>query len=300
MSGQLKEVRGRIASVKSTQQITKAMKMVSAAKLRKATNAITEMRPYANRLNKMLVNILSNLDGDASTSFGQERPIESACLVIVTSDRGLCGGFNTNIIKEAIKVIEGKYAEVYKAGKLSILPVGKKGSDALKRRYEKANIISDYINLNNNLDWEHISEVPNLLMDKFKDGTYDDITVCYSKFKNAAVQDPFAMQYLPVAKLEAKDEKGDVKVAKSDYIFEPDKITLLENLVPSILQTTFQKYLYDNRAGEHGARMSAMDKATENAEDLMNDLKIFYNKARQEAITKELSEIVGGAAALGG
>ena len=300
MSGQLKEVRGRIASVKSTQQITKAMKMVSAAKLRKATNAITEMRPYADRLNKMLINILSNLDGDASTSFGKERPIESACLVIITSDRGLCGGFNTNIIKEAIKVIEGKYADVYKSGKLFILPVGKKGSDALKRRYERANIISDYIGLNNNLDWEHISEVPNLLMEEFKKGTYDHITVCYSKFKNAAVQDPFAMQYLPVAKLEPSGDKGDIKESKADYLFEPDKNTLLESLVPSILQTTFQKYLFDNRAGEHGARMSAMDKATENAEDLMNDLKIFYNKARQEAITKELSEIVGGAAALGG
>jgi len=300
MSGQLKEVRGRIASVKSTQQITKAMKMVSAAKLRKAQNAITEMRPYADRLNKMLMNILSNVEGDASSSFGKERPIESACLVIVTSDRGLCGGFNTNIVKEAIKVIEGKYAEVYKAGKLSILPVGKKGFDTLKRRYENAIMVTDYVTLNNNLDWEHISEVPNRLMDAFKDGTYDDITVCYSKFKNAAVQDPFAVQYLPVAKIEPPKDQGDIKDSKADYLFEPDKNTLLENLVPSILQTTFQKFLFDNRAGEHGARMSAMDKATENAEDLMNDLKIFYNKASQEAITKELSEIVGGAAALGG
>jgi len=300
MSGQLKEVRGRITSVKSTQQITKAMKMVSAAKLRKAQNAITEMRPYADRLNKMLINILSNLDGEASTSFGKERPVESACLVIITSDRGLCGGFNTNIVKQAITVLEGKYAEVYKAGKLTIMPVGKKGFDALKKRYANATIDKTFIGLNGNLDWEHISEVPNLLMESFTNGTFDDITVCYSKFRNAAVQDPYAVQYLPVAKIEAEEKEGDIKDAKSDYIFEPDTNTLLENLVPSILQTTFQKFLFDNRAGEHGARMSAMDKATENAEDLMNDLKIFYNKARQEAITKELSEIVGGAAALGG
>jgi F-type H+-transporting ATPase subunit gamma len=180
------------------------------------------------------------------------------------------------------------------------MPVGKKGFDALKRRYENATIDKTYIGLNSNLDWEHISEVPNLLMESFTNGTFDDITICYSKFKNAAVQDPYAVQYLPVAKLEPVEKERDIKDTKSDYIFEPDTNTLLENLVPSILQTTFQKFLFDNRAGEHGARMSAMDKATENAEDLMNELKIFYNKARQEAITKELSEIVGGAAALGG
>lgn len=298
MSGQLKEIRGRITSVKSTQKITKAMKMVSAAKLRKAQNAIVEMRPYADRLNKMLMNILSNIEGDASSSYGAERPVEKACLVIVTSDRGLCGAFNTNILKKAMAMINGKYADVYEKGALSIIPVGKKAFDFVKRRYNKAQIIEDYVGLNGRLEWEHIVEVPNRLMDGFKDGTYDSITVCYSKFKNAAVQENQAIQYLPVEKIEIQD-KGEKK-GKADYIFEPDKVTLLENLVPSILQTTFQKFLFDNRAGEHGARMTAMDKATENAEDLMNDLKIYYNKARQESITKELSEIVGGAAALGG
>jgi len=299
MSGQLKEIRGRIASVKNTQKITKAMKMVSAAKLRKAQNAIVEMRPYADRLNKMLINILNNLEGDASSSFGEERIVENTCLVIITSDRGLCGAFNTNVLKKAIVLVEGKYADSRKAGKLTIIPIGKKALDFVKRKYDDTNIVEDYATLNTNLVWDEVVQVPNRLMEDFKTGVYDHISVCYSKFKNAAMQENMAVQYLPVEKIEVKEE-GDIKDKKSDYLFEPDKVTLLENLVPSILQTTFQKFLFDNRAGEHGARMTAMDKATENAEDLMNDLKIFYNKARQESITKELSEIVGGAAALGG
>lgn len=299
MSGQLKEIRGRISSVKNTQKITKAMKMVSAAKLRKAQNAITEMRPYADRLNKMLKNILSNIEGDASTSFGVERPLNSACVVIITSDRGLCGAFNTNTLKKATALVEGKYAGLRGSGSLTILPIGKKALDFAKRRYSDVTILEDYSTLNGNLEWDEVVKVPNQLMENFKDGTYDEISVCYSKFRNAAVQENMSVQYLPVEKVEVKEE-GDVKEKKADYLFEPDKITLLENLVPSILQTTFQKFLFDNRAGEHGARMTAMDKATENAEELMSDLKIYYNKARQESITKELSEIVGGAAALGG
>ncbi len=299
MSGQLKEIRGRISSVKNTQKITKAMKMVSAAKLRKAQNAITEMRPYADRLNKMLKNILSNMEGDASTSFGQERPLHSACVVIITSDRGLCGAFNTNTLKRAIALIDGKYADVFANGKLSILPIGKKALDFATRRYGNANIIDTYASLNANLTWEEMVQVPNQLMEDYKNGTFDQISVCYSKFKNAAMQENMTVQYLPVEKTEVSADSSE-KNKKADYLFEPDKLTLLENLVPSILQTTFQKFLFDNRAGEHGARMTAMDKATENAEELMGDLKIYYNKARQEAITKELSEIVGGAAALGG
>lgn len=299
MSGQLKEIRGRISSVKNTQKITKAMKMVSAAKLRKAQNAIVEMRPYADRLNKMLKNILSNIEGDASSSFGVERPIENTCLVIITSDRGLCGAFNTNILKKASAVAGNQYKSSREAGKMTVIPIGKKAVDFAKRRFTESKIVEDYASLNNNLVWDEVVQVPNRLMEEFKTGVYDHITVCYSKFKNAAMQENMAVQYLPVEKVEVKEE-GDVKDKKADYLFEPSKETLLENLVPSILQTTFQKFLFDNRAGEHGARMTAMDKATENAEELMGELKIFYNKARQEAITKELSEIVGGAAALGG
>jgi len=270
MSGQLKEIRG-----------------------------IVEMRPYADRLNKMLINILSNIEGDASSSFGVERPIENTCLVIITSDRGLCGAFNTNILKKATATAQGKYKDSLAAGKMTVIPIGKKAFDFSKKKLGNAKVIEDYAGLNNNLVWEEMVQVPNQLMEAFKSGEYDHITVCYSKFKNAAMQENLAVQYLPVEKVEVKEE-GDVKDKKADYLFEPNKETLLENLVPSILQTTFQKFLFDNRAGEHGARMTAMDKATENAEDLMGDLKIFYNKARQESITKELSEIVGGAAALGG
>lgn len=297
MSGQLKEVRERITSVKSTQQITKAMKMVSAAKLRKAQQAITEMRPYADRLNKMLKNILSNLEGGASSSFGVEREVENVAIAIVTSSKGLCGAFNSNITKAAIAKIEGEYAEQLAKGNITIVGLGKKGYEALSKRYPDLNYVNDYVGIFSDLNYESISEASLHLMEGFIDGTYDKVEVCYGQFKNAALQFPKAVQFLPVPKLEK--EVGASKT-KADYIFEPSKVELLEQLVPSILQTTFQKCVLDTHASEHGARMTAMDSATENAEELMKELKISYNKARQEAITKELSEIVGGAAALGG
>ncbi len=300
MSGQLKEVRERITSVKSTQQITKAMKMVSAAKLRKAQEAIVEMRPYADRLDHMLKNILSNLDGDASTSFGTVREINKVCIVVMTSDRGLCGGFNSNIIKQ-LKTLTEKYAAQREAGNLSIMFLGKKGFDFCKRPYGDCNLISDHVELFSDLSFENISTIANSLMDNFISGEYDHVDVCYTKFRNPAVQFAKAAQFLPVAPVvvDSKADK-DNSDTKADYIFEPSKQELLEHLIPTILQTTFQKFLLDTNASQHGARMTAMDKATENAEDLLKDLKINYNKARQEAITKELSEIVGGAAALAG
>jgi len=296
MSGQLKEVRERITSVKSTQQITKAMKMVSAAKLRKAQQAITEMRPYADRLNKMLVNILSNLEGGADTAFGQEREINNVAIAIVTSSKGLCGAFNANITKAAIAKIDGEYAEHAAAGKLTVVGLGKKGYEVLKKRYPNLNFIEDHVGIFSNLNFDTISAGAKHLMDGFLDGTYDRVDVAYGQFKNAGLQFPQCVQYLPVPKM----ENVDGSKSKADYIFEPSKEALLEQLVPTILQTTFQKYVLDTHASEHGARMTAMDAATENAEELMKDLKISYNKARQEAITKELSEIVGGAAALAG
>lgn len=297
MSGQLKEVRERITSVKSTQQITKAMKMVSAAKLRKAQQAITEMRPYADRLNKMLKNILSNLEGGANTSFGVEREVNNVAIAVVTSSKGLCGAFNANITKAAIAKIEGEYAQQLESGNITILGLGKKGYEALAKRYPNLNYVKDHVGVFSDLTFESISEASAQLMEGFLDGTYDKVEVCYGQFKNAALQFPQAVQFLPVPKME-KVEGGSK--TKADYIFEPGKEELLEELIPSILQTTFQKYVLDTHASEHGARMTAMDSATENAEELMKDLKISYNKARQEAITKELSEIVGGAAALGG
>lgn len=290
----LKEVRDRIKSVNNTQQITKAMKMVSAAKLRRAQMAIVQMRPYANKLNSMLRNILSNLDGNADTSFGQERPIEKACLVVVTSNRGLCGAFNSNVIKSALRTIEDKYADVKANGNLTMLFIGKKGYEYFKKRYTDINFIEDYVEIFNDLSFDNIATVAQRLMDAFENQEYDAIDVSYGRFKNAATQFTETEQFLPVAKLE--NEEGDG--LKADYIFEPDMQSLLERLVPSILQTQFYKYLLDTHASEHGARMTAMDKATENANELLRDLKISYNKARQEAITNEILEIVGGAAAL--
>lgn len=292
----LKEVRERIASVNNTQQITKAMKMVSAAKLRKAQQAIQEMRPYANKLNQMLRNILSNLDGEANTVFGQERPIEKACIVVVTSNRGLCGAFNANINKLTMKLIDEKYSEVREKGNLSLLFIGKKGYDFLRKRYADCNLIKDYVGLFDDLSFDHVSQLGRKLMSAFEGKDYDAVDVVYGHFKNAATQFAKVEQFLPVAKIEL-DEEAD-KQMKAYYIFEPSKEGLLEYLIPNILQTQFHKYMLDTHASEHGARMTAMDKATENASELLRDLKISYNKARQEAITKEILEIVGGAAAL--
>lgn len=291
----LKEVRDRIKSVNNTQQITKAMKMVSAAKLRRAQQAIQQMRPYSDKLDAMLRNILSNLEGDAETAFGQERPIEHACVVVVTSSRGLAGAFNTNVIKAAVEVMHTKYADVMEKGNLSVLCIGKKGHDYFKKRYKNIHLIGDYVDLFSDLSYDNVAYVSQHLMQAFEDGGYDAIDVAYGRFKNAAMQFPEVAQWLPVAKIETAEDDSKLK---ADYIFEPTKKGLLNYLVPSILQTQFQKFLLDTHASEHGARMTAMDKATENAEELLGDLKLSYNKARQEAITNEILEIVGGAAAL--
>ena len=294
----LKEVRDRIESVKNTQQITKAMKMVAASKLRRAQDAIVQMRPYANKLDQMLRNILSNLEGDVNTTFGEERVVEKACVVVVTSNKGLCGAFNSNIIKKAVALINGKYANVRANGHLTILCVGKKGYEFFKKPpYADCTLINDYVELFDDLSFENVSTVSKRLMESFERGIYDAITVTYGQFKNAAMQIPQAAQFLPVAKLE-KEEGGSQ--LKADYIFEPNKEKLLDHLVPSIIQTQFQKFVLDTHASEHGARMTAMDAATENAQDLLGELKLSYNKARQEAITNEILEIVGGAAALSG
>lgn len=297
MGANLKEVRERIKSVKSTQQITKAMKMVSAAKLRRAQQAIQQMRPYADKLNEMLVSILSNLEGDAATSYGVEREVKNPAVVVVTSNRGLCGAFNTNVIKAAVAKIEQDFEAQRAAGNLTIICIGKKGYDYFKKRYSDCTIVNDYVNLFSDLSFDNVSTVSQLLMDGFNDESYDAIFVSYGRFRNAAVQFAEVDQFLPVPKMEKSE---DDKAIRADYIFEPSKEELLDHLVPSILQTKFQKYLLDTHASEHGARMTAMEKATENAEDMMKELKISYNKARQEAITRELSEIVGGAAALEG
>lgn len=294
MSGKLKEVRERMKSVSSTQQITKAMKMVSAAKLRKAQDAIIRVRPYADKLNYMLRNVLSAVEGDVSISFGKERPVEHVTIVVVTSNRGLCGAFNSNIIKAAVNEIEGNFSEQRAAGKLTIVPIGKRGFDFFRKNYKNNTIVKDYVTLFDNLEFDHTVTVPRLLMDEFSQGKTDQVMVFYSRFKNAATQFAEKVQFLPVPKVESSSKR------RVDYIFEPEKEKLLNTLVPSILEIQFQKYLLDTHASEHGARMTSMDKATTNADEMLSNLRISYNNARQEAITKELSEIVGGAAALEG
>ncbi|HMQ49158.1 MAG TPA: ATP synthase F1 subunit gamma [Saprospiraceae bacterium] len=295
MAGNLKEVRERITSVNNTQQITKAMKLVSASKLRRAQEAIVQMRPYAEKLNQMLRNILSNLDSDAQSSLSVEREVKRACMVVVTSNRGLCGAFNSNVCKAAVYDIDTKYKSIREQGGLTILCIGKKGYDFFRKRYPDVRIIKDYVLLFEDLSFENVSRVSQRLLNAFTAGEYDVVDVAYGKFRNAAVQFTITEQFLPVAKIEK--EAGDSKI-KADYIFEPGQEKLLETLIPTILQTQFQRFVLDTHASEHGARMTAMDSATENANELLRDLRITYNKARQEAITKEILEIVGGAAAL--
>ncbi|MBK9041693.1 MAG: ATP synthase F1 subunit gamma [Saprospiraceae bacterium] len=297
MSGKLKEVRERIKSVQSTQQITKAMKMVSAAKLRRAQQAIVEMRPYSNRLDKMMNNIVSNLEGDINSPFVEKREANKIAIVVITSNRGLCGAFNTNIIKEAIAKVENNYVAQRQQKNLTLIFIGKKGFDILKKRYPDVHIVDQFVDLFSDLSFENVSRASGYVMDGFINKQFDVVDVCYGQFKNAGVQEPKCVSFLPVQPTQKKDQ---VVEKKYDYLFEPSKESLLNELIPSILQTSFQKFVLDNHASEHGARMTAMDNATSNADELMKELKINYNKARQEAITKELSEIVGGAAALGG
>jgi F-type H+-transporting ATPase subunit gamma len=290
----LKEVRERISSVMSTQQITKAMKMVAAAKLRRAQQSIVQLRPYANKLQSMLSNILANVDADDSESRDEDAPISKALIVLVTSSRGLCGAFNSNIIKTTIQFIEQKYATLAEKGGLTMLCIGKKGYDFFRKRYPNINIISDYVEVvTKDFSFNDSEKISQKLVSQFNAGEYDAIDIVYSQFKNAATQNFIAEQFLPVAKAEKSDD--DIN---ADFIFEPNKEEILEYLVPTILKTQFYKTIIDTAASEHGARMTAMDKATENADEMLKDLRVNYNKARQENITRELSEIVGGAAAL--
>lgn len=298
--GNLKEVRERIGSVKNTKQITSAMKLVSAAKLRRAQQAIVDMRPYADKLDQMLRNILAALEGDAGTAFNQNRPLKNAALVVVTSNRGLAGAFNTNIIKSAVAMLQEVLSELPADGQVEVISIGKKANDFFRRNYsadKRLRLVNKHVALFDDLSFDATKVLSQYLMDGFENATFDRVLVSYSRFKNAAQQFSETQQFLPVLP-PAKQENADKSQFKADYIFEPGKEALLNELVPSILQTTFQKYLLDTHASEHGARMTAMDKATENAEELLKELKISYNKARQEAITSEILEIVGGAAAL--
>jgi F-type H+-transporting ATPase subunit gamma len=281
----LKEIRNRIASVSSTMQITSAMKMVSAAKLKKAQDAITAMRPYSDKLTELLQNLSATLDADSGSKFSEQREIKNVLIVAITSNRGLCGAFNSNIIKRATAV-----AESYDA-KVSIVAIGKKANDALSKNFE---VISNQSPVFDDLTFDNVAAIAEMLMEQFESKAFDKIEVVYNKFKNAATQEIMTEQFLPIAPLD------NAPNSNQDYIFEPSKEEIVETLIPKSLKTQLYKSIRDSFASEHGARMTAMHKATDNATELRDQLKLTYNKARQASITNEILEIVGGAEALNG
>ncbi|MGB0887009.1 MAG: ATP synthase F1 subunit gamma [Vicingaceae bacterium] len=290
----LKEIRNRITSISSTMQITSAMKMVSAAKLRKAQNAVTQMRPYANKLQEILSNVSSTLDSSEGI-YSEEREIRNVLIVSITSNRGLCGGFNSNVIKTAKRLAETEY----KNYNTTVLSIGKKSSDAFKstKLGIKGTLLPRHAEkIWDDLTFENSSEIAETLMNQFTEKHQDKIVLVYNQFKNAAVQIVQEEQFLPV--LPPVVEEGDSSNS-ADYIFEPSKEFIVEELIPKSLKTQLFKALLDSMASEHGARMTAMHKATDNAKDLQDDLKLVYNKARQASITNEILEIVAGAEALG-
>ena len=293
MSGALKEVRNRIKSVQSTQQITKAMKMVSAAKLRRAQDAITQMRPYARKLQEMLSNIVSGSEGEAGSSLSAERPVEKVLFIVITSDRGLAGAYNSNIIKITKQEIATKYAAQFAKGNVHVWNIGKKGYE----NFIKSNYHADatYKDIFLNLTFENVQACAQAAVKAFENKEFDVVELVYSEFKNAATQRYAVERFLPIPKV-----KAQAGAKKSDFIFEPAKEELIAELMPKILNTQLFKAVLDANASEHGARMTAMDKASENANELLKSLKISYNRARQAAITTELTEIVSGAAALNG
>ena len=288
----LKEVRIRIASVKSTQQFTSAMKMVSASKLRRAQNAIVKIRPYSGKLKEILEKLSSNRDNVESV-FSKEKKIHNVLIIAVTSNRGLCGAFNANVVKTAVNRIHSKYNKLYK--NIDIICIGKKGADFLVKR--KYNVIETHTQIFDSLTFEKVSSIAESVMKVFAQGKYDRVEVVYNQFKNAAVQILTTEQFLPV--VQSKPAKNKAKLF-SDYIFEPGKAQIIAELIPKSLKIQFYKILLDSFASEHGARMTAMHKATDNADNLLKELKLSYNKARQASITKEILEIVGGAEALKG
>lgn len=293
MAGQLKEVRNRIKSVQSTQQITKAMKMVSAAKLRRAQDAIIQMRPYAKKLQEMLSNIVSNSEGETGMALAAERPVEKVLLIVITSDRGLAGAFNTNLIKLAKATIAERYAEQHKKGNVTIWNIGKKGYEHFSKNGYKTD--ASYKDIFLSLTFANVQLASQAAMKAFEEKQFDVIEIVYSQFKNAATQRFEVERFLPIPKVEKK-----AGAVKADFIFDPNREQLIAELMPKILNTQLYKAVLDSNASEHGARMTAMDKASENANEMLRSLKISYNRARQAAITTELTEIVSGAAALQG
>jgi F-type H+-transporting ATPase subunit gamma len=287
----LKEVRNRIVSVTSTQQITKAMKMVSAAKLKRATNAIVQLRPYANKLKEILANLSASMEGDSTSPFLDEREPAKVLIVAVSSNRGLAGAFNANVIKTANLLISEKYQDQAQKGNVSIVAIGKKTQDYYEKR--KYNVIGNNNDVYSELTFANVSKIAESIMEGFAKGEFDRVELVYNQFKNAAVQILTTEQLLPLPRTEKVASSNSV-----DYILEPSQEEIVELLIPKSIKTQIFKAVLDSNASEHGARMTAMDKATDNAGDLLKALKLSYNQARQAAITTELTEIVSGAAAL--
>jgi F-type H+-transporting ATPase subunit gamma len=283
----LKEIRNRITSIGSTMQITSAMKMVSAAKLKKAQDAIIAMRPYSSKLTELLQNLSATLDSDSGGAYSTKREVSKVLLVAVTSNRGLCGGFNSSVSKEIIKTVAEKYSDKT----VDIFAIGKKGAAVLSKSYK---VVDKRNDIYDDLTFDNVAIIAEELMDLYVDGSYDKIELVYNQFKNAATQLPQVEQFLPIKPLEG----ADISAVNSDYIFEPSKEEIVLALIPKSLKTQLYKCIRDSFASEHGARMTAMHKATDNAKDMRDDLLLKYNKARQAAITNEILEIVGGAEAL--
>lgn len=291
----LKEVRTRIESVRSTQQITSAMKLVAASKLRRTQNAILTLRPYATKLREILQNLSDSMESSDSGAFSKARPVQKALIIILTSNRGLCGPFNSNVIRNVRQHIATEYDELNRKGKLELFCLGKKGAEHFRKaNYQIAEVNNEIFD---QLSFDNSARIAESLMDQFAAGKYDRIEVVYNQFRNAAVQVLTIEQFLPVLPLEGKKkEQGP----RADFIFEPEKETLLKELVPKVLKIQFYKMILDSLASEHGARMTAMHQATDNAQEILKQLRLSYNKARQATITKELLEIVSGAEALKG
>lgn len=287
----LKEVRNRIVSVNSTQQITKAMKMVSAAKLRRATDAITQMRPYAKKLAEMIATVSAKTEAGQDNVYTQVRPISKVLVIVVTSDRGLCGAFNANIGKATIALIQEKYAALHAAGQVEVLTLGKKGAEYLGRRGYKLN--TAHTEIFSGLNFGKVRVVGDEILADFAAGKYDVVDLIFNEFKNVATQIIRTEQLLPL------QENADAATASNvDYIFEPSEEQIINELIPKSVKLSIFRSLLESNASEHGARMTAMDKATDNAGELIKALKLEYNRSRQAAITKEILEIVGGAEAL--
>ncbi|MES2559700.1 MAG: ATP synthase F1 subunit gamma [Bacteroidota bacterium] len=284
----LKEVRIRITSVGSTQQITKAMKLVSATKLRRAQNGIIQMRPYAQKLNGILANLADSIDVDSLKVYFDQRKVKNVLLVVITSDRGLCGSFNANVVKRANNLVKEKYAD----NNVTVLPIGKKGADFFAKQPVTLN--TSFKESLQGLNSDKAFTIGQYVLDAYRSGKYDVVEIVYNQFKNAATQILTNDQFLPIDAASMSAASGK----KNDYLFEPSKVEILEELIPRILKTQVYRSMLDSLASEHGARMVAMDKATDNAGELLKALKVEYNRVRQAAITTEISEIVGGAAAL--